>query len=62
MQGDSIKKERSTGKLPHDYAIVAQMKKRAPKNSREVLTVWDFFLKNLIYFELFEYADIKNTF
>jgi hypothetical protein len=46
MQGDSIKKEPSTGKLPHDYAIiVAQMKKRAPKNSREVLTVWDFFLK-----------------
>jgi hypothetical protein len=45
MQGDSIKKEPSTGKLPHDYAIVAQMKKRAPKNSREVLTVWDFFKK-----------------
>jgi hypothetical protein len=45
MQGDSIKKEPSTGKLPHDHAIVAQMKKRAPKNSREVLTVWDFLKK-----------------
>jgi len=26
-----MKKEPSTGELPHDYAIVAQMKKRAPK-------------------------------
>lgn len=32
-----MKKEPSTGELPHDYAIVAQMKKRAPKKVEKCL-------------------------